>query len=434
MPPTIKNLIVRDIRFPTSDRLDGSDAIHTDPDYSAAYVVLETDEPGLEGHGLAFTLGRGNELCVAAIHALEYLVIGKPIPAIAEEMRDFWRRLTNDSQLRWIGPEKGVIHFATAAIVNAVWDIHARMQRKPLWRLLSDLSPKDVVACIDFRYITDALTPDEALEILSKNEFGKEDRAAELQQIGLPTYTSSAGWMGYDDDRTRALCCQYMAEGWTAFKMKVGSSIEQDVHRAQVVRDAIGLGCTLMVDANQAWDVPQAIDHMHHLAPFQPLWIEEPTSPDDILGHVAIAKAIAPIGVATGEAVSNRVMFKQFLQSGGISFCQIDSCRLGGVNENLAVLLLAARYGVPVCPHAGGVGLPNHVQHLSAFNYIAVSPSLENVLIEYSDHLHEHFVNPVKVKKARYRLPTQPGYGVMMKPESLYDYEFPDGPIWAGRR
>ena len=431
---TITGLDARDIRFPTSENLDGSDAVHTDPDYSAAYVTLRTTEAGLEGHGITFTLGRGTEICISAIHALQHLVVGRHLEEIAADLGGFWRTLTNDSQLRWIGPEMGAIHMATAAIVNAVWDLYAKWQGKPLWRLLAEMSPEELVACIDFRYLSDALTRDQALELLRRHAPGKDRRTAELRAIGLPSYTSSAGWLGYDESKVRALCREYHDAGWRAFKMKVGSDDQQNVRRAAVMREAIGPDCHLMFDANQVWDVPEAIAHMQPLARFDPLWIEEPTCPDDAMGHGAIAKAIAPIGVATGEHCPNRVVFKQLMQAGGLAFCQIDACRLGGVNEVLAVLLLAARFGIPVCPHAGGVGLCEYVQHLSAFNYVAVAPSLEGVMIEYSAHLHEHFVHPVVVRDARYRLPEAPGYSITMKPESLAGYEFPHGAEWRKRR
>ncbi len=427
----ITNLTVRDIRFPTSAGLHGSDAIHADPDYSCPYVTLATDTERLEGHGITFTLGRGNELCVAAIEALKHLVVGRMLESITGDLRGFWFGLANESQLRWLGPEKGVIHLAVAGIVNAVWDLYAKTEQKPLWKLLTDMTPEAIVDCIEFRHITDALTPEEALDILAANADTRAEREAELRQIGLPAYTSSAGWIGYSDDEVRTRCRNYLDAGWSWFKMKVGRDVDDDVRRAGIIRDVIGNNGRLMFDANQVWSVDEAIEYMRYLAPFAPLWIEEPTSPDDILGHAAIAKAIAPIGVATGEVVQNRIMFKQFMQAGAMNFCQIDSCRLGGVNEVLAVLLLAAKFGIPVCPHAGGVGLCNYVQHLAAFNYIAVAPSLENVVLEYSDHLHEHFNDQVVIKNSRYQLPTLPGYSITMKPESLDVHEFPNGDVWA---
>ncbi len=430
---TIVDLTVRDIRFPTSDNLDGSDAIHVDPDYSCAYVTLITDSDGLEGHGITFTLGRGTELCVAAIESLKPLVLGNSLDAITGGFGDFWHQLCNESQLRWLGPERGLIHMSVAAIINAIWDLYAKQSGKPLWKLLADMTPGQIVDSIDFHHITDALTRDEAVAILAENEATKPQREQELLEIGLPAYTSSAGWMGYSDDYRRELCRKYLAEGFTSFKMKVGADLDDDIHRASIIREEIGSDCRLMMDANQVWDVDEAISQMAELARFEPLWIEEPTSPDDVLGHARIAKAIAPIGVATGECISNRIMFKQYLQSGAMQFCQIDSCRVGGVNELLAIMLLAAKYRIPVCPHAGGVGLCNYVQHLSAYNYIAISPSLDNVVLEFSDHLHEHFVDRLRVEQARYRLPTIPGYSITMHPESLAAYEFPRGSVWRNR-
>ena len=432
MPLTITNVVARDIRFPTSRTLAGSDAMNLDPDYSAAYVVLQTDSPdGLEGHGLTFTIGRGNELCVAAIQALAPLVVGKTIESFTANMGAFWRMITGDSQLRWIGPEKGVIHLATAAVVNAVWDLYAKVEGKPLWKLVADMSSEELVACIDFRYITDALTPDEALEIVRRNAPTKQLRMEEMQRQGFPAYTTSAGWLGYSDDYVRQLCRAAVASGWTHIKLKVGTNLENDMRRAQLIREEIGPERKLMMDANQVWDVGQAIAAMARLKEFNPWWIEEPTSPDDVLGHAAIARAVAPIGVATGEHVQNRIIFKQLLQANAISFCQIDACRLGGVNEVLAVLLMAAKFGVPVCPHAGGVGLCEYVQHLSMIDYICISASLENRVLEYVDHLHEHFVDPVLIRDGHYIVPEQPGYSITMKPESLNLYEFPNGPAWA---
>jgi L-fuconate dehydratase len=432
MPVKITNIIARDIRFPTSKSLDGSDAMNLDPDYSAAYIILKTDSPeGLEGHGLTFTTGRGTEVCVAAVNALKPLVIGRSLESFTADMGAFWNLLTGDSQLRWIGPEKGVIHLATAALVNAVWDLYAKAEAKPLWKLLVDMTPEQVVSSIPFRYITDALTPEEALEILRRNEQTKAEREQEMQEVGYPAYTTSAGWLGYSDEKLRGLVREGLARGWTCFKMKVGRSLEDDVRRARLIREEIGWERKLMMDANQVWDVGRAISSMKELAAFHPHWIEEPTSPDDVLGHAAIARAVAPIGVATGEHCQNRVVFKQLLQACAISFCQIDSCRLGGVNEVLAVLLMAAKFGVPVCPHAGGVGLCEYVQHLSIFDYIAVSGSLENRVLEYVDHLHEHFVNPVQMRGDRYMPPRAPGYSIEIKPESLDRYEFPHGAAWA---
>ena len=432
MPTTITEAVALDVRFPTSQDLSGSDAMNEAPDYSAAYVILKTDT-NLEGHGLTFTIGRGNELCVAAIEALAPLVVGETLESFAEDMGAFWRRVTGDSQLRWVGPEKGVIHLATAAIVNAVWDLYAKAEGKPLWKLLVDMSPEELVRCVDFRYITDAITPDEALEILRRNEPTKTEREKEMLASGFPAYTTSAGWLGYPDEKIRRLSREAVAEGWGYVKIKVGRDLEDDARRAAIIREEIGPDRKLMMDANQVWEVEEAIENMERLAEFDPWWIEEPTSPDDVLGHARIARTVAPIGVATGEHGMNRVLFKQLMQAGAMSFCQIDACRLGGVNEVIAVLLLAAKFGVPVCPHAGGVGLCEYVQHLSIFDYIAVSASLEDRILEYVDHLHEHFLDPVRIKAGRYVPPERPGYSIEMYPESLETYEFPTGSAWATR-
>jgi len=431
MATRITEIIARDIRFPTSQSLAGSDAMNAAPDYSAAYVVLKTDHPrGLEGHGLTFTIGRGNELCVAAINTLKPLILDQNLERFTADMGAFWNRLTRDSQLRWVGPEKGVIHLATAALVNAVWDLYAKCEAKPLWKLLVDMTPEQLVSCVPFSYITDALTPDEALKMLRCREATKQLRELQILETGYPAYTTSAGWLGYTDGKLRSLVREGLAQGWTHFKMKVGRDLDEDMRRAQVIREEIGWDRKLMMDANQVWDVEEAIRCIRELSVFRPHWIEEPTSPDDILGHATIARAVAPVGVATGEHCHSRVMFKQLLQAGAINFCQVDSCRLGGVNEVLAVLLMAAKFGVPVCPHAGGVGLCEYVQHLSIFDYIAISGSLENRVLEYVDHLHDHFINPVLMKGDRYMPPLAPGYSIEMKAESLDYFEFPGGEAW----
>jgi len=428
---TITALDVLDIRFPTSRSLDGSDAMNPDPDYSAAYVIVRTDAgDGLEGHGLTFTIGRGTEVVVAGVDALRPLVVGRHTDALFGDMGAFWRELVGDSQLRWIGPEKGVIHLATAAVVNAVWDLFAKTEGKPLWKLLVDMTPEQLVSIIDFRYISDALPPERALERLRALAPRRAEREAALRRDGYPAYTTSVGWLGYDDEKIRRLCREALAEGWTRFKLKVGADVEDDRRRARIVREEVGPDAMVAVDANQRWGVDEAIAWMARLAEFDPYWIEEPTSPDDILGHATIARAVAPIRVATGEHVHNRVMFKQFLQAGGLSVCQIDAARLGGVNEVLAVLLMAAEFGVPVCPHAGGVGLCELVQHLSAIDYIAVSGSLDGRMIEYVDHLHEHFLDPVVIRDAKYVLPSRPGYSAEMRPESLARFRFPEGDEW----
>ncbi len=429
----ITNLRTFDVRFPTSLELDGSDAMNADPDYSAAYVVLETDRAdGLAGHGLTFTIGRGNDIVATAIDALRPFVIGLSLADFAAAPGATWKHLTGDSQLRWLGPEKGVIHLATAAVVNGLWDLWAKAEGKPLWKLLADLSPAQIVELVDWRYLTDALTSDEALAMLEKLAPTRAEREAHLRAHGYPAYTTSAGWLGYSDDKIRRLCAEGIAEGFTHFKLKVGADRADDLRRARVMRDAIGPDRAMMIDANQRWDVAAAIDWVTDLAECRPLWIEEPTSPDDILGHAAIARGVRPlgIGVATGEHCHSRVMFKQLLQADAIDYCQIDSCRLAGVNEVVAVLLLAAKFGVPVCPHAGGVGLCEYVQHESIFDYLCVSGSLEGRITEFVDHLHEHFEDPCVVKNGAYQLPTAPGTSITMKPSSLADHTYPNGRVW----
>jgi len=428
MALTITEVVARDIRFPTSRELDGSDAMNVG-DYSAAYVVLKTDG-GLEGHGLTFTNGRGNELCVAAIRALAPHVQGRTLEGITGDFRRFWRSLAQDPQLRWLGPEKGVIHMSTGAVVNAVWDLWAKQQGKPLWKLLVDMTPEALVAAIDFSYLTDVLTPEQAVEILRRQAPGKAAREAEMLRDGFPGYTTSTGWLGYSDEKVSRLARQAMDEGWDHFKIKVGPDLDGNMRRAALMRELIGPGRKLMMDANQCWDVGEAISQMKALARFDPWWIEEPTCADDVLGHAAIARAVAPIGVATGEVCQNRVMFKQLMQAGAIRFCQVDTCRTGGVNEVVAVLLLAARFGIPVCPHSGGVGLCEYAQHVALFDYIAVSGTLQDRMLEYVDHLHEHFVDPVRTRRGRYLAPEAPGYSIAIKPQSLDDYEFPGGRAW----
>ncbi len=394
--------------------------MNPDPDYSAAYVELETDS-GECGQGLAFTLGRGTEIVVAAARAMEPLVLGRPLDEFTSDMGAFWRHVTGDSQLRWIGPDKGAVHLATAAIVNAVWDLWAKAEGKPVWRLVADMSPAEIVRLIDFRYLTNALDPGEALAILERQADGKSARAERMAREGYPAYTTSAGWLGYSDEKIRALCREGLAQGWNRFKIKVGRDRADDRRRCAIIREEIGPEGVLMTDANQVWEVGEAVDWMRDLAPYRPLWIEEPTSPDDILGHKAIRDALKPhgIAVATGEMCQNRILFKQFLQADAIDYVQIDSTRLGGVNEVLAVLLLAGKFGKPVCPHAGGVGLCEYVQHLALIDYVCVSGSLEDRVLEYVDHLHEHFVDPVVVRDGHYMPPEAPGYSIEMKPESL---------------
>lgn len=419
-----------DIRFPTSRTLDGSDAMNLAPDYSAAYCIIET-AGGPQGHGLTFTIGRGNELCVAGIRALAPLLVGQDTDDLFADMGAMWKRVTGDSQLRWVGPEKGVIHLAAAAIVNAMWDLFGKVRGLPVWRILTEMTPAETVRLVDWTYLADALDPGEARERMEEKQGGRAARTAQMRATGFPAYTTSAGWLGYSDDKMRGLVRAALAEGWTHFKMKVGGNLADDMRRAAILRQEIGPDRRLMMDANQVWGVDQAIANMRQLAQFDPWWIEEPTSPDDILGHATIARALAPIRVATGEHCQNAVMFKQFLQARGLSFLQLDSARLGGVNEIVGVILLAEKFGVPVCPHAGGVGLCEYVQHLSMFDYIAVSGSLEDRVLEYVDHLHGHFLTPVQMKAGHYIAPEDPGYSIEMKAKSLADHEFPWGPAWA---
>lgn len=429
----ITQISVRDIRFPTSRTLDGSDAMNAAPDYSAAYVVLHTDtRDGMEGHGLTFTIGRGNEICVGAVQSLAPMVVGLSLDEITSDMGAFWRRLTTeDSQLRWLGPEKGVIHLATAAIVNAIWDLWAKSVGKPVWKLLVDMTPEELVRCLDFTYVTDAITPEEAIALLRGRVAGKAEREAQMLADGYPGYTTAPGWLGYSEEKMRRLAREAVASGWTHFKQKVGGDLDEDIRRATILREEIGWDRRLMMDANQVWSVDQSVANMRRLAVFDPWWIEEPTSPDDILGHAQIRQRIAPIGVATGEHCHNRVMFKQMFQAQALDFCQLDAARLGGLNEVLVVVLMAAKFKVPVCPHGGGVGLCEYVQNIALFDYIAVSGSLQNRVLEYVDHLHEHFVEPVVIHSGHYMPPQRPGYSIEMKAETLERYRFPDGPVWA---
>ncbi|HEY0693017.1 MAG TPA: L-fuconate dehydratase [Kribbella sp.] len=422
-----------DIRFPTSLDLDGSDAMNADPDYSAAYLILRTDAgDGLEGHGFAFTIGRGNDVQTAAIEALRDHLLGLDVEATLADLGGFWKSLVHDSQLRWLGPEKGVMHMAIGAVVNAVWDLAAKRAGVPLWKLLADLTPEQIVDLVDFRYLTDALTRDEALAILNNALPGRAEREKQLRATGYPAYTTTPGWLGYADDKLVRLCHEAVAEGFTQIKLKVGASVDDDIRRMRLAREAVGPDIRIAVDANQRWDVADAIAWIEALKPYDVWWVEEPTSPDDILGHAAIAKAVAPVRVATGEHVQNRVVFKQMLQAGSLSFLQIDSARVAGVNENIAILLLAAKFGIPVCPHAGGVGLCELVQHLSMFDLIAVSGSLENRVIEFVDHLHEHFLDPVVIHDGHYQAPTRPGFSAEMDADTLGDYRYPTGKVWAG--
>ncbi|SDU43289.1 L-fuconate dehydratase [Jiangella alkaliphila] len=419
-----------DLRFPTSRMLDGSDAMNPDPDYSAAYVIVRTDDSGPDGHGFVFTIGRGTDVQVAAIDALRPLLVGADVDALVADMGSTWRRLVHDSPLRWLGPEKGIMHMAIGAVVNALWDLAAKRAGVPLWRLLSDLSPEQLVDLVDFRYLTDVLDPAEALHLLQAAEPGRAERAADLVARGYPAYTTTPGWLGYDDAKLARLTREALDAGFTQIKLKVGGDLDDDVRRLGIAREICGPDVRIAIDANQRWDVDEAVRWVKELAPFDPWWVEEPTSPDDVLGHAAIAERIAPVRVATGEHVANRVVFKQLLQARATQFVQIDATRVAGVNENLAILLLAAKFGVPVCPHAGGVGLCEAVQHLAMVDYVAVSGSTENRVIEYVDHLHEHFADPVRVENGRYRAPERPGAGTEILVPSLVAHRFPDGEVW----
>jgi L-fuconate dehydratase len=419
---TITALRVEDVRFPTSLALDGSDAMNPDPDYSAAYVILETDNPALKGHGLTFTIGRGNEICCAAIKALEHLIVGRDLAAITADMGQFWRDFTSDSQLRWIGPDKGAIHLATGAVVNAVWDLWSKAAGKPLWKLVADMSPEELVRCIDFRYITDCITPQEALTLLQRRADNKAQRTEKLMAEGYPCYTTSAGWLGYPDDKLRRLCQEAVDAGFDYLKLKVGRDLEDDIRRVRIAREVIGPDRKLMIDANQVWETNDAIPWVNALAFASPWFIEEPTSPDDIEGHRKIRQAVAPVKVATGEMCQNRIMFKQFIMREAIDVVQIDACRMGGVNEVLAVMLMAAKYNLPVCPHAGGVGLCEYVQHLSMIDYLCIAGTHEGRVIEYVDHLHEHFVHPCDIRGAAYMPPEAPGFSIEMHQASIEKY------------
>jgi L-fuconate dehydratase len=421
-----------DVRFPTSRDLDGSDAMNPSPDYSAAYLVLRTDgADGLAGHAHVFTIGRGNDIQLAAVRALEPYLAGLDLDETLGDLGGLYRRLVGDSPLRWLGPERGVVHMAIGAVLNACWDLAARRAGKPLWRLLADLPAQQIIDLVDFRYLADALTPGEALGLLERSAAGRAERIEILEREGYPAYSTTPGWLGYSDQRLAELCAQAVADGFTKVKVKVGARLDDDVRRSRIARDVVGEKIGIALDANQVWDVPTAISWIRALAPVRPEWIEEPTSPDDILGLARIRREVSPVRVATGEHVANRVIFKQFLQAGAIDIMQIDACRVAGVNENLANLLLAAKFGVPVCPHAGGVGLCEMVQHLSMFDYVAVSGTREGRVIEWIDHLHEHFVTPASVRDGRYRTPTEPGASTELRPESLAEFSYPAGPAWA---
>ncbi|WP_199545973.1 enolase C-terminal domain-like protein [Streptomyces sp. N35] len=431
-PARITAVDTFDIRFPTSAELDGSDAMNPDPDYSAAYVVLRTDAgDGREGHGFAFTIGRGNDVQVAAIEALRPHVVGRPVEELCADPGSLNRDLIGDSQLRWLGPEKGVMHMAVGAVVNAVWDLAAKRAGLPLWQLLARAEPAWLVSQIDFRYIADVLGPDEALALLERGRVDADQRSARLRVRGYPAYTTSPGWLGYSDEKLTRLAREAVAEGFTQIKLKVGADLEDDLRRLGAARAAVGADFRIAVDANQRWNVDEAITWTRALATHDPYWIEEPTSPDDVLGHAEIRRSVAPVKVATGEHVQNRIVFKQLLQAGAIDILQLDAARVGGVNENLAILLLAAKFGIPVCPHAGGVGLCELVQHLAMFDYVALSGTTDDRVIEYVDHLHEHFQDPVVIRDGHYVAPAAPGFSAAMHPESLDRYRYPDGTYWA---
>ncbi len=432
MPNKIIKLTALDVRFPTSEELDGSDATNKDPDYSAAYIAIRT-ERGNQGFSLIFTIGRGNEICCQAVESMQHLVIGKDLDDIKENIGEFYAAMRSDSQLRWLGPEKGVIHMAAGGIVNAVWDMWARSESKPVWRLLSDMPPEQFVSCLDFRYIEDALTKEEALEIVRRNAATRDERIEHLERNGYPAYTTSAGWLGYNDKKLKALCAKAVANGFTHLKLKVGESVDDDVRRCRIARETIGDDVRLMVDANQAWEVNQAIDWMQNLVEFKPWFIEEPTSPDDVFGHKKIRDHIGEIQVATGEHCQNRILFKQFIANDAIDIVQVDACRLAGLNEALTVYMLAAKFGKPVCPHAGGVGLCEYVQHMSMIDFVQISARIGERVIEYVDHLHEHFEEPCRIRNGAYMAPTAPGFSVKMRAESLEHFRYPDGAAWQSR-
>ena len=426
------SLTPTDVRFPTSRELDGSDAMNPEPDYSAAYLAVTTDAgDGLEGHGFTFTTGRGNDVQTVAVGALAPWLVGRDVEDVLANLGAFGHELTSDPQLRWLGPEKGVVQMACGALVNALWDLRAKREGKPLWQLLAHLAPDEIADLVDFTYLSNALTRAEALEILTAARPGRAAREADLLAHGYPAYTTSPGWLGYDDEKLARLSAEATAEGFGLIKLKVGASLEDDVRRLGIARAAVGPDVEIAIDANQRWEVDEAVSWLGRLAEFAPYWIEEPTNPDDVLGHASIRAKVAPMRVACGEHVHNRVMFKQFLQAGAVDVVQIDACRVAGVNENIAILLLAAKFGIPVCPHAGGVGLCEVVRHLAMFDYVAVSGTTDDRYIEYVDHLHEHFLDPAVVRGGRYLAPTMPGFSAQMRPESIAQHRFPDGPVWS---
>lgn len=427
----ITDVSVYDLRFPTSLSRDGSDAMNKDADYSAAYVVIHTDDTSLKGFGFTFTIGRGNDLCVLSAQERARPLIGQSFDDLSASLGDIYRQLSSDSQLRWLGPDKGVVHLAMAAVMNALWDLAARIEKKPLWKLLVDMPPEQLVGQLDFSYLTDAITPAEAIDMLSISQSLTSERIAFLtDRGGYPCYTTSAGWLGYDDETLRRLLNEAVSEGYNHFKLKVGADLSEDRRRLKIAREVIGWDANLMIDANQVWDVPVAIDWVKELAEFKPLWIEEPTSPDDVLGHATIRQAVAPIGVATGEHGMNRVLFKQMFQAKAFDYCQIDSARMASINEIIPVYLMAKKFDIPVCPHAGGVGLCELVQHLSIFDYVSVAGSLENRVTEFVDHLHEHFTDPCVVVSGSYLMPGAPGYSAEIFESSIEEFQYPNGKFW----
>ena len=425
----ITSVRTQDVRFPTSLELDGSDAVNVDPDYSSAYVVVSTDS-GEIGHAFVFTCGRGNEIVTAAIRSFGQLLVGRDIDELIGDLGEASRRLVHDSQMRWLGPEKGVSHMACGALINALWDLRAKREKKPLWLLLSEMPAEEVVSVVDFTHIQNALTPRDALDLLNRGANGKEARIAQLQLDGFPAYTTTPGWLGYSDEKLVRLSRQAVAEGFGMIKLKVGGNLADDKRRMRLAREAVGSQVKISIDANQRWEAQEAIDWVNELAEFDPWWIEEPTSTDDILGHAQIRRGVTPVKIATGEAVANRIVFKQLLQAEAIDVMQIDSTRVAGVNENVANLLLAAKFDIPVCPHAGGVGLCELVQHFSFFDFAAVSGTMDNRMIEFVDHLHEHFTEPVRVENGRYQAPRLPGTSAEMHSASRDRWEFPAGAGW----
>lgn len=421
---------VFDVRFPTSKSLDGSDAMNLDPDYSGAYLRFETNDPELTGTSLVFSLGRGTDVQLAALSIVAEKIVGRDVAQSFTNIGDIARELSSDSQLRWHGADSGVFHMAIGGTLNALWDLFAKVKGVPLWKLLSDMSPEEIVALIDFRYITDAITPTEALEILKRGEVSKENNEKILREKGVPAYTTTPGWLGYSDEKMLSLTTQAKADGFTLIKYKCGKSIAEDQRRLGKVRELVGPDFAIAIDANQVWDVETAITWIKALAPYNLRWVEEPTHPEDILAHARIAKEIAPTPVATGEMANNRIIFKQLLQANAISVMQIDATRVAGVNENIANILMAAKYSVPVCPHAGGVGLCEMVQHLAMFDAVAVTGHHPGRIVEFVDHLHEHFVVPTEIQNGSYIAPLQPGAGAELHQVSIDTYQFPNGTYW----